>query len=60
MIIDKNYKTVEDICNEVINSNLSDKAKIKTIQASKVEITSEEKSEKEIKEDQSDEMVLCD
>ena len=53
MIIDENYKTVEDICNEIINSNLSDKAKIKTIQALKGE-------EKEIKEDQSDEMVLCD
>lgn len=54
MIIDENYKTVEDICNEVINSNLSDKAKIKTIQALKGE------EEKEIKEVQSDEMVLCD
>ena len=53
MIIDENYKTVEDICNEIINSNLSDKAKIKTIQALKGE------EEKEIKEDQSDEMVLC-
>ena len=52
MIIDENYKTVEDICNEIINSNLSDKAKIKTIQALK--------GEEEIKEDQSDEMVLCD
>ena len=37
MIIDENYKTVEDICNEIINSNLSDKAKIKTIQALKGE-----------------------
>ena len=54
MLIDENYKTDEDICNEIINSNLSDKAKIKTIQALKGE------EEKEIKEDQSDEMVLCD
>ena len=43
MIIDENYKTVEDICNEVINSNLSDKAKIKTIQALK------EKKKKKLK-----------
>lgn len=53
MIIDENYKTNEDICNEIINSNLSDKAKVKTIQALKGE-------KEEIKEEQNDEMVLCD
>ena len=37
MIIDENYKTNEDICNEIINSNLSDKAKVKAIQALKGE-----------------------
>jgi hypothetical protein len=53
MIIDETYKSNEDICNEIINSNLSDKAKIKAIQALKGE-------KEEIKEEQNDEMVLCD
>ena len=53
MIIDETYKSDEDICNEIINSNLSDKAKVKAIQALKGE-------KKEIKEEQNDEMVLCD
>ncbi len=53
MIIDENYKTNEDICNEIINSNLSDKTKVKAIQALKGE-------KEEIKEEQNDEMVLCD
>lgn len=51
MIIDENYKSEEDICNEIINSNLSNEAKIKAIQALK--------NEKEIKEEQDDDLVLC-
>jgi hypothetical protein len=47
----KNYKSEEDICNEIINSNLSNEAKIKAIQALK--------NEKEIKEEQDNELVLC-
>ena len=53
MIIDETYKSNEDICNEIINSNLSDKAKVKAIQALKGE-------KEEIKEEQNDEVVLCD
>jgi hypothetical protein len=53
MIIDETYKSNEDICNEIINSNLSDKAKVKAIQALKGE-------KEEIKEEKNDEMVLCD
>ena len=53
MLIDENYKTNEDICNEIINSNISDKAKVKDIQALKGE-------KEEIKEEQNNEMVLCD
>jgi hypothetical protein len=52
MIVDETYKSDEDICNEIINSNLSNKAKVKAIQALK--------GEKEIKEEQDDEIVLCD
>ena len=50
MIIDEK-ETEEEICNEIINSNLSDKAKIKAIQALK---------KGELKEETNEEMVLCD
>jgi len=47
MIIDEN----DDVCNEIINSNLSDKAKIKAIQALK---------DKKIEEDKdNEELVIC-
>ncbi len=52
MLVDEDYKSSEDICDEIINSNLSDKAKIKAIQALK--------GEKEVVEsDSEEEMVIC-
>ena len=49
MLVDD--KDNEEICNEVINSNLSDKAKIKAIQALK--------GKEDIKENKDEEMVIC-
>ena len=51
MIVDENEKTEEEVCNEIINSNMSDKAKVKAIQALKSD-------DKKIEESKEDEMVI--
>ena len=51
MIVDENEKTEEEVCNEIINSNISDKAKVKAIQALK-------NDDKKIEESKEDEMVI--